>query len=436
MATRSGETGIVATLVLFVIATVGLLVATVLLFNAKGAAERERDETRNDLRSSEQKLDGLEKVSREAASILGTNTLDPSEIRMALGLNANDRATQVVTTLRRSIKDAEARLKALQQEVDQTRLSAETERAAFADARAEFDRGLESIRQELSGFQDLASAFGAQVDELRDDFARSTNNLREEHRSRRDLLEARLKDAEEESETLTVQVERLNKIVRGARARAQDAATLVDARIVDITPDGTMLFVDLGRRDRLRPGMTFEVYSDPSLITSTNRMTGEATPMVGKATVEILRVGDTTSQARVTRLAPRGQIQRSDVLANPIYSPDHQYRFLVHGLFDVDGDGLPSQPESDFVRQRIVDWNGAVAESGTMSGDVDFVVVGLRPIRRPAPSIDASDAEMAAYAKAEEQLDQYDTLLRAAAEAQIPVLNWNRLQVLTGSAQR
>lgn len=432
MATRSGGTGIVATLVIFVITTVALLVTSVLLFNAKGAAERQRDENANQLRAKEQQISSLESAAQAAAQALGVASIEESALRSSLKLGPSDQLAAVLTALRSDISDAQDRVRGLQSELEQAQSAAEADHVALEEAQEAFRTGVEGIRADVTRLTSLTDSFQAGLEELRSNFSQSREDLRADFDSRRQELEAQLDEALQARATLASRLETAEASMRTAKARAKDAATLVDARIVEVSPDASTVYIDLGRRDRLRPGMTFEVYADPTLIGG-GEDGGQA---AGKASVEVVRVGDTTSEARVTRLAPRTSIHRDEVLANAIYSPDQRYAFLLHGLFDTNGDGIPSRAETDFVRQRVVDWNGQVTEGDEIAGDVDFIIIGARPVRLPVPPLDATDEELAGYAQAEEIRERYDQLLRAAAEAQIPVLNWNRLQVLTGAIDR
>jgi hypothetical protein len=123
---------------------------------------------------------------------------------------------------------------------------------------------------------------------------------------------------------------------------------------------------------------------------------------------------------------------RGDLIANAVYSPTHQYRFLVHGLFSIDGDGLASSAETELVVQRIKDWGGVVSPEDRVTGDLDFVVLGEPPRDPPALSPTASAAEVNAYQTAKAAKNQYEQILGDAIRARIPVLNWNRFQALTG----
>jgi hypothetical protein len=189
------------------------------------------------------------------------------------------------------------------------------------------------------------------------------------------------------------------------------------------------LFIDLGRNDRVMPGMTFEVYTNSSAIRIDPRSGDYAR---GKASIEIIRVGLETSTARIIRDAQGRPVLKDDVIANAVFNPEYRFKFLVHGLFDVNDDGRPSNAEADYVRRRIIDWGGELIEGDALTGDLDFLVLGSQP-PMPAPlPPDAEDVEFRSYLQQREAREQYDRLFEQASQAQIPVLNWNRFEVLTG----
>ena len=97
--------------------------------------------------------------------------------------------------------------------------------------------------------------------------------------------------------------------------------------------------------------MTFEIYDDSAQL----RPDANGDMPRGKASVEVIKVGDTTSTAKVTRSNRGRPIVRDDILVNALYDPTYQYKFLVHGRFAANGDGVPASGH-DFVDQRIDDW--------------------------------------------------------------------------------
>jgi hypothetical protein len=127
---------------------------------------------------------------------------------------------------------------------------------------------------------------------------------------------------------------------------------------------------------------------------------------------------------------------KDDVLANAVFNPDYKFKFMVHGKFDVNGDGKATTNEADFIKSRILEWGGEIVEGDTLSGDLDFLVLGVQPpFPAPLPS-DATEAQTLAFTDQRAARELYDSLFRTAADAEIPVLNWSRFETLTGTVNR
>ncbi|MGA0173807.1 MAG: hypothetical protein ACO3NL_09215, partial [Phycisphaerales bacterium] len=79
---------------------------------------------------------------------------------------------------------------------------------------------------------------------------------------------------------------------------------------------------------------------------------------------------------------------------------------------------------------------GVVAEGDELTGDLDFLVLGVQPTEPGPLPPNASAQQIEARLEAQDEYDRYDRLFRRANEAQIPVLNANRFEILTGSVPR
>ena len=150
----------------------------------------------------------------------------------------------------------------------------------------------------------------------------------------------------------------------------------------------------------------------------------------------VVWVGADTSTARIIREIPGRPVVKDDVVANAVFNPEYRFKFLVHGKFDVDGDGTPSEAEADYVRRRIVEWGGELVEGDELTGDLDFLVLGATPPEPLNLTPNSSDVELRAFLQLREARDQYDRLFEQSTKAQIPVLNWNRFELLTGMNDR
>ncbi len=123
-------------------------------------------------------------------------------------------------------------------------------------------------------------------------------------------------------------------------------------------------------------------------------------------------------------------------MANAVYDPNYVFKFLVHGKFDVDNDGKPSEAEAEFLRSQIINWGGAVVDSEQLPGDLDFLVLGVEPPVPPPLPNNATQIQIDFWVRQRRAHEKYQELFRQAQEAQIPVLNANRFFILTGYTQR
>lgn len=119
------------------------------------------------------------------------------------------------------------------------------------------------------------------------------------------------------------------------------------------------------------------------------------------------------------------------MIANAVYDPNKTYKFVVDGLFDTNGDGVATFYEREELEALIERWGGRLVD--TIDGDVDFVVLGERPVIPPPPGIGAPVAVIQEYNRLKLENQRYDELIDGAEATSIPLLNSNRLQTLIGA---
>ena len=456
MASRSAGTGIIAALVTFVVLTVLSAVAAIYFYSAMDKAEQDARRAQEDLArvatseqlnreevrklmaaASPERMTLVEFLMNQkgeiAAIVAGDPNSDAPALRSALSLAEGQ-------TVRAAIDDARRQLRTKSDEAEGMRASVTAaERAAElakAQAQAQVDaakREIEEVRASLEPYKQAGDRHEVEIGEVKQEYATAREELENSYKNRFAELQQQIDAANQEVSLLRTRAGELQKQVDQFRIKPKDASLLVDGRIVDASTSSDRVYISLGSKDRVRPGMTFEVYDDAAAIQfdpQTQRQTA------GKASIEIVRVGETTSVARVTRQRPGRPIVREDVIANAVYSPDYRYKFLVHGKFDVDSDGAVSDTEADYIRGKISEWGGEVVTSESITGDLDFVVVGSQPPMPVAPSLGASQAQFDAFFRARAARESYDNLISQARDAGIPVLNWNRFRILTGAAER
>jgi len=458
MATRSGGgTGVIVALVVFVLTTICLLVVTIAFYSQKEdaisravTAERELNRFASQADRSGDRLREIEGAAASAtprrsvsiylmdqleevnAFVSGNRSASLATHRNTLGLGPNDSVINAMGDLRRRLSARDA---------DVTRL--ESDLAArgqqIADLNSQLAAKTAAAQQREATIRLAIESHDSAAQGYEEEFRRSLDLLDRvkaevEDASRQRLLdEQRQNDAlRQDNAVLQTRVTELQRVVDAIRIKPANPAELVDGRIIDVAGSDEV-YIDLGRRNRVVLGMTFEVYDDAQSIQVDPR-TGQETR--GKASLQVINVGDTTSLARITRSSAGRPVVRGNVIANAVYDPTYRFRFLVHGRFDVNDDGRPTEAGAEFVRSRIIEWGGEVVQGDELTGDLDFLILGAQP-PLPAPLSGAADAEaFDQYIQRRAARERYDELFRQAREAQIPVLNWNRFQVLTGMTDR
>ena len=212
------------------------------------------------------------------------------------------------------------------------------------------------------------------------------------------------------------------------RMASADPALLVDGEVIGVGT-GNEVFINRGSLDRISLGMKFEIYDSASQL----RPNSNGIYPQGKASIEVVKVGETTSTAKIIQSSAGHPIVKDNIIVNPVYDPDYEYSFLVHGNFDGDGDGYPDS-SNRFIVDIIKRWGGTVVEdAGALPGDLDFLVLGIAPSKLiHEPGKNASPAMYDEYARQKKEYKEYNSLLEEAQAAKVPVLNANRLFILTG----
>jgi hypothetical protein len=283
-----------------------------------------------------------------------------------------------------------------------------------------------SLNAEIDAYKEGTNVYRTGMETSRADMDARVTTIRSDSEATISGLESRARDLEQQLLIANDQLRRLKQEQAGQNLRGAAEEALVDGRIVGVVAAARQTYVGLGRRDRLILGMTFEVYNDASTIVPDEK--GEYPK--GKGTVEIIRIDETSSTARIIRETPGSTITSGDVIANAIYDPKKAYTFTVYGNFDTNNDDSYTPQEIQDIRGLIESWNGKVAED--ITGDTDFLVLGTRPILPPQPKPDDPVELIQRWVQLSQQATKYDELFDKATRAAIPILNQNRLYTLTG----
>lgn len=453
MAIRSTTNkGVVVALVVFIIISAALLATTIIFYSKLGKETEDRTQ-------AEQKLSDLATVSERGSdeyqaiegasgreSVFGYlnqqhqdlmnyvgRDMELEELKKSfqdsLDVEPNTTLWSHLNKMDRQLREDKDTIAALNDRVQSLQIEKEdmsgklqaAERERDESLQAAVDRQLDQIRKADSTYeQQVASA----LDGLEKAKERNRGRYVDQIRDLEDEVD-RLSDENVRGESRILE---LQELVNRSRIQPKDPANLVDGEIIEVAGRGDQVYIDRGKSDQIVLGMTFEVYDDAAQI----RPDDEGNFPRGKASIQVVKVGDTTSTAKVTRATKGRPIVSNDVVANAIYDPTYTFKFLVHGRFDVDGDEIATLEETDYLRRQIEAWGGEVVSGDQITGDLDFLVLGIEPVNPPNPTDSATATQMQQILEQRLKYQQYQDLFQAAQKSDIPVLNSNRLYILTG----
>jgi len=444
----SGGGGWVVTSILLGIATAVFFVMTFMFYgqiNTLKADAEAADEELNDFVASgerEQARALAQRAAQQNQSVFGMISTSLDRItRTVAGVESMDPGTLVeraeqasgqapllveVEAQRRRIEQLESTLAdknddlaRLEEELARQREFVRAEREKFSEAQDE----MQTLVAGYSGrVTDHVERLNSQEQTLNDRVER----IRSEAEADKAQLQAEITRLNNQILILEGQVQQLRRDRRDDLVSPKDEFALVDARVLAINAAQGRVTIDRGRRDKVVLGLGFAVYSDASAI----RPDAEGNYPPGKAVIEVIGVDETSSTCRILRETQGNPIVRGDVVANALYDPNKVYTFLVYGNFDTDDDGRATPFERDGIEALIREWNGTVTDD--LTGDVDFLVLGERPVLPPQPSSGAPVEVLQEWLRLRRIVDRYDDLQQRAEATSIPILNQNRLRTLTG----
>jgi hypothetical protein len=204
-----------------------------------------------------------------------------------------------------------------------------------------------------------------------------------------------------------------------------------DARITQVAPD-SICYIDLGFGDHMVPGLTFEVYDRGDGIPPLGEGTRNDDMPKGKASLEVLVVGQNSSQCRITRVTQGQTVSQGDLCANLVYDRNIKPVFYVYGKFDTDQNNVATDQEAENIKNLIQRWGGKLSDK--LNVDVDYVIMGKEPALPPYSKEELEQSPIAKqrYDEAVAALKAYDEVRGNAAQLHIPLMNQNRFLYYTG----
>ena len=249
------------------------------------------------------------------------------------------------------------------------------------------------------------------------------------------LSEERSKYEQEHQDKLQIQAQL--EMTQDKMKRQQDEihkiVPLPDSEVVAHKSDGKIILLDnqsrvvhlnIGRDDRVYPGLTFTVYDKNIPIPKDGK---------GKAEIEVYSVEKNISTAQITKSEIKRPIILDDIVANLIWDSDKTNVFAIEGEFDLDGDGKIETDAVDKIKSLIEKWGGKVADA--ISIETDFLVLGSPPsiLRRPTiTELEMDPMATERYEASRTKFADHQEIQSKAQALLIPVFNYERFLFFIG----
>ncbi len=337
-----------------------------------------------------------------ASTIFGKDPAKASDLQKKIVAQAHiKREDALLTTLDGLYKGYQTQAKILDAttaERDKLLRELEANSVAVKETQSRFMAEAEAIKTQLANVE-------KQVAQNHDAWEQSLAKLRQQSQAEADKASEQLSAERNQRQVLEQQLSqdktRIDELVATLAKFRPSTDTMgllqiADGTIVQAVPGEKIVYIDLGSRDHIKPGMTFAVYS---------RIRGIPADGRGKATIRVNNVFDTTSECQVNTSTAADPVVEGDVVANPVYDRNRQFNFVVAGDFDLSFNGKIDDPAGEQVRKMIQAWGGALESK--VDTRTDFVVLGAEP------SVGVS---------AEQARKQFDAVKQEARSLGIPIL--------------
>ena len=229
-------------------------------------------------------------------------------------------------------------------------------------------------------------------------------------------------------------ISKLQNKLEHLRLNPNEALQQADGEITQV-PDDKTVYINIGQRQSVTPGLTFEVYDRakglPKLASAKDINGNDLDQPAGKASIEVQRVFPDFSQCKIVKTAPGQHIFARDLIENLIFDPHTKYNFYVFGDFDISQTGTPNPNDGELIRRLIRDWGGKLQTE--VNVDTDFVILGKEPVIPVLTEEDRSNPPaQARYQEKVKELNAYQDVVSKAAALRIPPLNQNKFLYFVG----
>lgn len=365
-----------------------------------------------------QLLDELETMRRWLAGDANQSKEDIQKRMEALGIDFANGTLRAIQALQADKQANDELIEQLQQQLASVNAEKERIAANAQQVEAASQTRVTELQNQIQALQAENRSYSERLTAMRSELEAVLNQTQEQNLARFLAYDQQLEELQRENTSLRDQLKKERPTL------AVDPTRQVDGTIVGILSEDNLVTIDLGARDRLPAGITFEVFDH-----TTGVVVEEENQVRGKATIEVINVHPNTSVARVVQIERGAVIHEKDLLVNVVYDRNRTHKFTVFGDFDLDNSGTPRLSDRRRVEAMIRNWGGQLVED--LSYDTDFLVLGVEP-QMPEPTDDIDPVKIREYEAAKEKFETYQKLRVKADAMKVPILNQNRFLYLIG----
>jgi hypothetical protein len=363
--------------------------------------------------------DDAKHAIKDAQDAIGADVQLPQSLDGALRTLA-----QQVTTLKGTIEALNT-----DKAQDKAALDATVKKdaAAVAAVEAQVAQANEEKQAAINASQAQQAAKDQQIDALGKNAAAERATLQ----SQNDKVTAAYNDGKTQLEVLKKQIAALALKLAAHRVDVRQAVIdRPDGQIVKVSSDN-IVYINLGYGDHIAPGLTFEVYDGRLPLPKLPNLADDDTMPVGKASIEIIKVDQGSSECRVISTGTGQTIVPGDKILNLVYDRNTKFNFVVYGDFDINNTGKPVPQDTQVIKRLVTQWGGTVKDA--IAPDTDFIIMGKEP---EVPQFSADDLKDPFNKQKQEDAitaaDAYDDMAKHAADLGVPILNQNRFLYYVG----
>lgn len=409
------NTGLVVTLVFFVLATLTLGVFTYLGYSGQldyqekakksdsdaKAAKKATDEeavrrlviaigTGNEQPGDQQKLNGLKgankgEFDKAVAALKDVEKWDPNTDRPALTLS--DKIAKMTKDLATAINEK----KLAEQKRDEAEKALASERSSFNDNQAKSKASLEEAQAkalaELKGSQD---AYINLITKLENELS---VGLKNERQGREDDGTAAEREKKKLKEDIMSKAEQLAKALAQLTPPNSLEADTPKGSIIKVDRANKTVYLNLGSADYLKPQVTFSIWGAGT----SGRSAANRDPKGRVEVINVLEPHLAVARIVATTNELRDPVLPGDLLFNPSWNSSQREHVALAGIFDLDGDGFDDTPEliRNLERQGVIvdawlDFGSRKVMGAGITERTSYIVAGEKPALPEAMSRQAS----------------------------------------------